>query len=147
MNHIRAEEQRDVQSALFHCQMLIGIGALCADGIEHRTKPARCCQLHCIHMTGGLRVYCGNRVRLIGVRLRCLLRWSRRCWSGLAGIVVLNQLPDLFFERHLAEQTIHAGFDLRIGELSAGWMHELFRRVRGRRRGFLRRHIRFPPSR
>jgi hypothetical protein len=42
--------------------------------------------------------------------------------EGIAGIVVLNQLPDLFFKRHLAEQAIHSGLEDWIGELSVRWM-------------------------
>jgi hypothetical protein len=101
--NIRAKEQRDVQTALVYSEMLISARALRADGVEHRTKPARGSQLHDIHMIGGLRVYGGHSA---------LLGLGRQRRRGVAGIVVLDELPDLFFEGHLAEQTIHAGLNV-----------------------------------
>jgi hypothetical protein len=67
--------------------------------------------------------------------------------EGIAGIVVLNELPDLFFERHLAEQAIHAGLDVWIGELGVRWMRGFARIVRRSRIGGLCRCIRFASSR
>jgi hypothetical protein len=55
----------------------------------------------------------------------------------------LNELPDLFFKRHLAEQAIHSGLEDWIGELSVGWMRGFPRIVRWSRFGGLCRCIRF----
>jgi hypothetical protein len=107
--------------------MLIGVRTLCANGVEHRAKPACGSQLHRIYMLGGFRVHGGKSAGFGRTRLR----FRRLSKSGIAGIVVLNQLPDLFFERHLAQQTIHAGFDLGIGQFRVGGMPGLIR-VAGR---------------
>jgi len=42
--------------------------------------------------------------------------------GGIAGVVVLHQLPYLLFQRHLAEQTIDSGLDFWIGQLGVGSM-------------------------
>ena len=138
VNDIRAEEQRDVQTALVHGKMLISVGALRADGVEHRAKPASCSQLHSIHMIDGLRIYSRNRA---------LLALGRRRGRGIAGIVVLNELSNLFVEGHLVEQAIHAGLDVRIGKLGVRWMHGFARMVRRSLFGGLCHCIRLASSR
>jgi hypothetical protein len=65
-------------------------------------------------MIAGVGVQDGHGAWVVRSRLRC--RW-RQYGSGVAGIVVLNELPDLLFERHLAEQAIDAGLECRIGKL------------------------------
>jgi hypothetical protein len=72
------------------------------------------------------RVHGCNRARLAGIRLRR----GRHCLRSIFGVVVLDQLPDLFFERHLPQQAIHAGLNLWIGELSVRWMRDFARIVR-----------------
>ena len=136
MNDIRAEEQRNVQAALFHGQMLVGIGALGADGVEHGTNAAGGSQLHDIEVIGSYRVDGDNHA--------CLVR-SRWCAGGLhsggvAGIVVLNQLSDLLFQRHAAEQTVNTTFDFGIGQLRVGWMPVLGGRPRSSCLGIRRSH-------
>jgi hypothetical protein len=116
----------NVQTALVHGQMLIGVGARRADGVEHGTKPAGGSQLHGIHMIAR-----PDRVHvhpfapgLFGSRLR---RSARHCTAGVVfGVVVLDQLPDLFFERHLtASRRSTRASRLWIGELGVGWMRDL----------------------
>jgi hypothetical protein len=58
----------------------------------------------------------------------------------------LNELPNLFFERHLAKQMLHASLDLWIGELDVGWMLNSIRILRRGRRDCLCRGIRFQSS-
>ena len=138
MNNIRAEKQRDVQPAPVHCKVLIGVRALRADRVEHRAKPACGSQIHGIHMIGGRRVHGRNRA---------LLAAGRRRRRGIAGVVVLHKLPDLFFERHLAQQAIHARFDVRIGKLGVRWMSDFARFICGRGLVGLSRRIRFESDR
>jgi hypothetical protein len=85
-------------------------------------------------MIAGLRVYGRNRA---------LIALGRRRGKGIAGIVVLNELSDFFFKRHLAKQAIHSGLEDWIGELSVGWMRGFPRIVRWSRFGGLCRCIRF----
>jgi len=59
-------------------------------------------------MIGRLRVDSRNRALLTVV-------WRRG--SGIAGIVVLNKLPEFFFKRHPAEQAIYSGLEDWIREL------------------------------
>ena len=56
VDHVCAEEQRDVQAALFHGQMLIGVGARLADGVEHGAEAAGGCELHGVNVIGGYGV-------------------------------------------------------------------------------------------
>ena len=67
------------------------------------------------------------------------------CCRTVASIVVLHQLADLLFERHLAQQLVDAFFDLGVGELRVGTARALGRRpMRRHRLGSLRRANRCP---
>ena len=97
VNDIRAEEQRDVQAAPVNGKMLISVGALRADGIEHRAKPASGSQIHGIHMIGGFRVHGSNPAAGLRTRqpaqephrrYRCIAQAGQfflRASSGAAG--------------------------------------------------------------
>jgi len=115
-----AEQQRDVQPALIHCQMLIGIGALGANGVEHRADAARGSKLHHIQVIGGHGVYGNDHGGFACRRLRS------RC-RGVTGVVVLDELPDFFFERHLPEQTLNADINGWAGQLGVRCMARLVR--------------------
>ena len=121
VNDICAEEQRNVQTAPVNGEMLISVRALGANGIEHRAEPACGSQIHRIHMIFGPRIHSRNRARLAS---------GRRRDRGIARVVVLHKLPDFFFEGHLAQQTIHARFDVWIRKLSIRWMCDSARSLR-----------------
>ena len=89
-------------------------------------------------MIGGLRVYCRNRA-LVGI--------DRRHRRGLACIVVLNKLPDLFFDGHLPEQAIDADLNVFVGKLGVRWMCDLDWRLRRSRSGCLCRRTGLASSR
>jgi len=91
-------------------------------------------------VVGGHRIDGDNHACLVRILL-AVLRTGRR---AIARVVVLHQLPDLLFERHLAQQPVDASFDLRVCELRVGAMHSFDRvPIRLQRRDFLRRAHRY----
>ena len=126
VNDIGPEEQWNMQAAPLNGQVLISVGARCANGVEHGTQPAGGSQFHYIQMIGGDRVDSNNDAGLIRRRL-CAVRRGR---GRVAGVVVLDELPDLFFERHLTEQIVYTCLDGWIRKLRVGWSCSLTCRVR-----------------
>jgi hypothetical protein len=59
----------------------------------------------------------------------------------------LHKLPDFFFKRHLAQQAIHARFDVWIGELGIRWVCGYPRIVFGSWSGSLSRRAQFASDR
>jgi hypothetical protein len=133
VNHIRAEKQRNMQAALLHGQVLIGVGARLADRVEHRPHAARRRHVHHVKMIGFDRVDGYNHAALVrSSKVRCRLWLAGLLRGRIPGVVVLHQLPDLFFQRHLLEQALHPGFNPGIGQLRVGGMVCLARLLRRR---------------
>jgi len=88
VDYIQAEENRDMQSRLFNCNPLEGVGLFGRRDIKQ-----------------GPDLPFGNHVVVVG---------APRSWpSWLAGRV-LDQLADLLIECHLAKKGFHLRFNSRI---------------------------------
>ena len=104
-----------MQTAFFYRKTLITIRVLSADGVEHGAEASLGNQLPDIDVVAGVGIHGDHGGKAIRFRLSC--GW-RQYGSSAAGVVVLNELPDLLFERHLVEQAIDTGLERGIGKLS-----------------------------